>query len=131
MNNYSIFMFTVQLLNSNIYSMKRDKDPLFKDEEYLNIIRKISKDSNISQREISTELGISLGKVNYCLRALKEKGFIKIKNFKKSENKMKYFYILTPKGISEKTKITIRFMKQKMREYDELKKEIKKHNKEK
>jgi len=56
---------------------------------------------------------------------------IKIKNFKKSENKMKYFYILTPKGISEKTKITIRFMKQKMREYDELKKEIKKHNKEK
>ncbi len=124
-------MFTVQLLNSNIYSMKRDKDPLFKDEEYLNIIRKISKDSNISQREISTELGISLGKVNYCLRALKEKGFIKIKSFKKSENKMKYFYILTPKGISEKTKITIRFMKQKMREYDELKKEIKKHNKEK
>ena len=124
-------MFTVQLLNSNIYSMKRDKDPLFKDEEYLNIIRKISKDSNTSQREISTELGISLGKVNYCLRALKEKGFIKIKNFKKSENKMKYFYILTPKGISEKTKITIRFMKQKMREYDELKKEIKKHNKEK
>ena len=124
-------MFTVQLLNSNIYSMKRDKDPLFKDEEYLNIIRKISKDSNISQREISTELGISLGKVNYCLRALKEKGFIKIKNFRKSKNKMKYFYVLTPKGISEKTKITIRFMKQKMREYDELKKEIKKHNKEK
>ena len=124
-------MFTVQLLNSNIYSMKRDKDPLFKDEEYLNIIRKISKDSNISQREISTELGISLGKVNYCLRALKEKGFIKIKNFSKSENKMKYFYVLTPKGISEKTKITIRFMKQKIREYDELKKEIKKYNKEK
>ena len=124
-------MFTVQLLNSNIYSMKRDKDPLFKDEEYLNIIRKISKDSNISQREISTELGISLGKVNYCLRALKEKGFIKIKNFRKSKNKMKYFYVLTPKGISEKTKITIRFMKQKIREYDELKKEIKKHNKEK
>ena len=124
-------MFTVQFLNSNIYNMKRDKDPLFKDEEYLNIIRKISKDSNISQREISTELGISLGKVNYCLRALKEKGFIKIKNFRKSKNKMKYFYVLTPKGISEKTKITIRFMKQKMREYDELKKEIKKHNKEK
>ena len=124
-------MFPVQFLNSNIYNMKRDKDPLFKDEEYFNIIRKISKDSNISQREISTELGISLGKVNYCLRALKEKGFIKIKNFRKSKNKMKYFYVLTPKGISEKTKITIRFMKQKIREYDELKKEIKKHNKEK
>ena len=124
-------MFTVQFLNSNIYNMKRDKDPLFKDEEYFNIIRKISKDSNISQREMSTELGISLGKINYCLRALKEKGFIKIKNFSKSENKMKYFYVLTPKGISEKTKITIRFMKQKIREYDELKKEIKKYNKEK
>ena len=124
-------MFTVQLLNDNIYSMKQDKDPLFKDEEYFNIIRKISKDSNISQREMSAELGISLGKVNYCLRALKEKGFIKIKNFRKSENKINYFYVLTPKGISEKTKITIRFMKQKMREYDELKKEIKKHNKEK
>ena len=75
---------------------------------------------------MAKELGFSLGKLNYCLNALKSKGLIKIKNFKKNPNKFNYIYILTPKGINEKTKLTINFMKRKMREYDELKNELRK-----
>ena len=71
------------------------------------------------------DLGFSLGKLNYCLNALKNKGFIKINNFRKKQNKIKYIqYILTPKGISERTNLTINFMRRKMKEYDELKKEL-------
>lgn len=94
-------------------------------DEQFNILRKISKESNVSQRKMASDLGYSLGKVNYCLEALKEKGLIKMSNFKKSKSKSNYLYILTPKGIAEKTKITIRFMKQKMQEYDELHQELK------
>ena len=74
---------------------------------------------------MAKELGLSLGKLNYCLRALINKGLIKINNFKTNKNKIGYVYILTPKGISTKTKLTFNFMKRKMKEYDELKKEIK------
>ena len=77
---------------------------------------------------MAQELGFSLGKLNYCLKALRGKGLIKIENFKKNPNKINYIYILTPKGISEKTKLTVNFMKLKMKEYDELKKEISKKN---
>ena len=91
----------------------------------LNILRKIEKSKNITQRTMAKELGISLGKLNYCLKALKDKGLIKIKNFEQNPNKLNYFYVLTPRGIGEKTKLTLNFMKQKMKEYDELKKEIK------
>ena len=94
------------------------------DEEYLKLLREINKDPEISQRNLSNELDISLGKINYCLKALKTKGLIKIKNFKKNKDKIGYLYYLTPKGISEKTNITIKFMKLKMKEYDELKKEL-------
>ena len=77
--------------------------------------------------EMAQELGFSLGKLNYCLQALKDKGLVKIKNFQKKTDKVAYFqYVITPKGISERTKITINFMKRKMKEYDELKKELKK-----
>ena len=95
-------------------------------EDILNILRKISKYPNFSQRKIASDLNLSLGKINYCIKELNKKGLIKIKNFKKSKNKSKYIYILTPKGIAFKTKITINFMKRKMKEYDELSKEIKK-----
>tara|TARA_B100001996_G_C18484978_1_gene525293 strand:+ start:375 stop:680 length:306 start_codon:yes stop_codon:yes gene_type:complete len=95
------------------------------EEEHFNLIRKISKNSNLSQRGLANELGVSLGKVNYCLKSLKKKGLVKIQNFQKSKNKIRYLYVLTPKGISEKSKITLKFMKRKMQEYDELKKEIK------
>ena len=89
------------------------------------ILRKIYNKADSSQRKLSKELNISLGKINYCLNALKEKGYVKISNFKKSKTKSKYFYVLTPKGISEKTRITVLFMRNKMKEFDELKKELK------
>ena len=93
-------------------------------EDHFKILRTIKKNPNSSQRMLADEADVSLGKLNYCLKALKEKGFIKIKNFKKNPKKLNYIYVLTPKGIAEKTKLTINFMKLKMREYDELKKEI-------
>ena len=95
-----------------------------KNQDNLDLLRKISKQSKASQRMLAQELGFSLGKLNYCLKKLKEKGLIKIRNFEKNPNKLNYIYILTPKGISEKTKLTINFMKRKMKEYDELKKEL-------
>jgi|TARA_Y100000741_G_C18025958_1_gene466297 EPS-associated MarR family transcriptional regulator len=100
-----------------------------KDQDFLNLLRKINSRPNASQRELASELGFSLGKLNYCLRALKNKGHIKIENFKKNKNKLNYFYVLTPRGFTEKTKLTINFMKRKMAEYDELKRELKKRNK--
>ena len=79
------------------------------------VLRKIQKKPNSSQRELAKQLGFSLGKLNYCLKALKLKGFVKINNFKKQKNKLKYVqYVLTPKGISERTRLTINFMKKKM-----------------
>ena len=93
-------------------------------QDQLNVMRKIGKNPNLNQRSLATELDFSLGKLNYCLKKLKYKGFVKMNNFKKSKNKMKYIYILTPGGIAAKTKLTINFMKRKMQEYNELKKEI-------
>jgi EPS-associated MarR family transcriptional regulator len=95
-----------------------------KDQDHFNILREIQKKPNSSQRELAKELGFSLGKLNYCLKALQNKGLIKIQNFKKNPEKINYLYILTPKGISIKTKLTINFMKKKIKEYDQLKSEI-------
>jgi len=95
-----------------------------KSEDEFEILRKIQKNPKTSQRELASELGFSLGKLNYCLKALQKKGLIKINNFKKNPQKINYIYVLTPSGIAAKTKLTINFMKQKMREYDELKNEI-------
>lgn len=93
--------------------------------DHFEILRKIKKDSERSQRELASELGFSLGKLNYCLKALQKKGLVKVQNFSKQKNKIRYFrYVITPKGISERTKLTINFMKKKMVEYDELKKEL-------
>jgi len=96
------------------------------DQDHFNVLRKVEKNPESTQRELAEQLGFSLGKLNYCLKALQSKGFVKIENFKKNPKKINYIYVLTPKGISEKTKLTINFMKRKMKEYDELKKEIKK-----
>tara|TARA_B100000989_G_scaffold298999_1_gene291804 strand:+ start:2092 stop:2394 length:303 start_codon:yes stop_codon:yes gene_type:complete len=93
-------------------------------QDQFNVLRKINKNPKSTQRQLAEELGFSLGKLNYCLKALKEKGLIKINNFQNNPNKFGYVYILTPKGISEKTKLTLNFMKRKMKEYDELKREI-------
>ena len=105
--------------------MNSKNDDKINQEEYFDILRKIKNNPETTQRELATELGFSLGKLNYCLKALKGKGLIKIKNFRKNPKKINYFYILTPKGISTKTKLTINFMKRKMKEYDELKSELK------
>ena len=94
-----------------------------KDEQFY-LLRKIKDHPSSSQRDLAKELGISLGKVNYILNALKSKGLVKVRNFKKNPNKINYIYILTPRGVAEKTKLTINFMKRKMQEYDELKKEL-------
>jgi len=94
-------------------------------QDHFEVLRKIQKRPNASQRELAKDLGFSLGKLNYCLKALQGKGLIKIKNFRKNPDKLRYFYILTPHGIAEKTKMTVSFMKKKMKEYDELKKEMK------
>ena len=96
--------------------------------DQFNVLRKIRSKPNSSQRELASELGFSLGKLNYCLKALKGKGLIKIQNFQRDPNKLRYAYILTPKGVAAKTKITLNFMKRKMREYDELKAEIEKES---
>ena len=95
-----------------------------KKQDYFEVLRKIQKKPNSTQRELAEELGFSLGKLNYCLKALQSKGLVKIENFKKNPNKINYFYVLTPAGIAEKTKLTINFMKRKMQEYDELKNEL-------
>ena len=96
-----------------------------KNQDQFDVLRKIQKKPEASQRELAYELGFSLGKLNYCLKALKKKGFVKLKNLQKKKNKINYFqYVVTPKGITEKIKLTISFMKRKMAEYDELKKEL-------
>ena len=97
-------------------------------QDKLDILRKINLNPKTSQRELANELGFSLGKLNYLLNALLEKGLVKIKNFKKSQ-KTNYLYLLTKKGFLEKTKLTLHFMERKMSEYDELKKEIDKDKK--
>jgi len=93
------------------------------DNDEFNVLRKLKKKRNSTQRELAQEVHFSLGKLNYCIKALKRKGLIKIKNFK--EDPKKIIYVLTPKGIAFRTKLTINFMKQKMKEFDELKKELK------
>lgn len=94
-------------------------------EELFNTLRRLCSNSNQTQRSLASELGFSLGKLNYCLKELKKKGLVKIKNFKANKNKVNYIYILTPKGINHKTNLTIAFMKKKMKEYEDLKKELK------
>ena len=85
-----------------------------KDEQNLKILRQIATDSKVSQRKLAKILGLSLGKMNYCLDELKKKGLLKIKNFKKNPNKLNYLYVLTPKGISYRTVLTLNFMKKKL-----------------
>ena len=95
------------------------------DQDHFSVLRKIKNKPKSTQRELAEELGFSLGKLNYCLKSLRLKGLVKINNFKKNPNKINYIYVLTPKGISEKTKLTMRFMKRKMQEYEELRKDLK------
>ena len=90
----------------------------------LDLLRKISENPQYTQRDLSREMGVSLGKVNYCLKKLSEKGWVKIMNFTNSSNKLGYSYFLTPQGFKEKSRLTILFLKRKIIEYEILKKEI-------
>lgn len=104
---------------------KGDIEMSQEDDKFM-ILREIGKKPESSQRDLSKNLGVSLGKVNYVLRELKKKGLIKINNFSKNPNKINYIYLLTPKGIASKTQLTINFMKRKLKEYEELKSELEK-----
>ena len=88
------------------------------------LLKLVESNPNLTQRQMAEEMGLSLGKFNYCLKELVKKGIVKIERFKSSDNKAAYMYILTPHGIEQKAKITTRFLRRKLREYDEIKQEI-------
>ena len=95
------------------------------EQDHFEVLRKIQKTPRSSQRELAEQLGFSLGKLNYCLKSLQKKGLVKLQNFQKKTNKISYLrYVITSKGISRRTKLTINFMKRKMQEYDKLKSEL-------
>ncbi len=94
------------------------------DEYRYKILKMVSDNPEISQRELARQLGVSLGKANFCLKALVEKGLLKASNFRNSSNKLAYMYLLTPHGIEEKASITMRFLQHKMQEYEHLQSEI-------
>lgn len=100
------------------------------DEYRYKILKLVENNPSISQRELAQQLGISLGKVNFCLKALIEKGLLKATNFRNNKNKLAYMYLLTPSGIEEKASITMRFLKYKIQEYETLRAEIEELRKE-
>jgi len=93
-------------------------------ETHLKILKKIESNPHISQRQLAQELGVSVGKINYCVQALITKGWVKAGNFKRSANKMSYLYLLTPKGIEEKASLTASFLKRKITEHEKITQEI-------
>lgn len=105
-----------------------DEDPddrgLLIKETHLQLLRYLEAHPQVSQRELSEHLGVSLGKTNYCLRSLVDTGLVKARNFKNNRNKRAYLYVLTPKGLDAKARITARFLQRKMDEYERLKGEI-------
>jgi EPS-associated MarR family transcriptional regulator len=94
------------------------------EETHYKVLKILEQSPQITQRELARELGISLGKANYCLKALVGKGFVKARNFKNKKNKLAYSYLLTPKGIEQKTRLTFRFLDRKREEYEALEREI-------
>ena len=93
-------------------------------ETHLKILKHIQTNPDVSQRQLAEELGVSVGKVNYCLRALIDKGFVKAGNFKRNTDKLSYLYLLTPKGIEEKASLTTNFLKRKIAEHEKITQEI-------
>ena len=99
-----------------------------KNYEFYNILKILEKKPDTNQRDIAKISNLSLGKIHYILKELKNKGIIKVKNFKKNKNKINYIYLITPKGLEHKTKLAYFFLKKISKEYDELKKDIKKNS---
>ena len=94
------------------------------DDAHYHLLRLLDSSPKLTQRELAREMGVSLGKINYCVGALIEKGWIKARNFRNSNNKLSYAYLLTPRGIEQKAVITLQFLRRKVVEYESLKKEI-------
>ena len=93
-------------------------------EVHLKLLRHLEANPRVSQRELAEHLGVSLGKANYCLQALVEKGLVKARNYKNRANKRAYLYLLTPKGLREKARISVRFLQRKIKEHEALRAEI-------
>jgi EPS-associated MarR family transcriptional regulator len=100
------------------------KDTITYEDYHLRLLQMLEENPHLSQREVSDSIGISLGKVNYILKAFLEKGVLKMQNFKNNQNKLGYAYLLTPHGIEEKARITLHFYERKKKEYEELKREV-------
>ncbi len=100
------------------------KKNTYKDQDNLELLRSVHNNPEASQRDLAKKLNISLGKLNYLIKSLTNRGLIKINNFSKSKNKINYIYILTPEGLKKKIEMTVKFMEVKIKEYDELKKEV-------
>jgi len=99
---------------------------LIKKEIHLDLLRKLEVSPDLTQRELSQEMGVSLGKINYCIKKLIEKGWVKLTNFSHNRNKVGYIYLLTPKGIEQKSRLTSSFLKTKIEEFEVLRDEINK-----
>ncbi len=98
--------------------------PEFQEDLQFQVLRRLQEEPGVSQRSLAREFNISLGSINFCFRALVEKGWVKVQNFSNNKHKLGYAYLLTPSGISEKSKLTARFLKRKIIEYEALKEEI-------
>jgi EPS-associated MarR family transcriptional regulator len=96
----------------------------FQEEIQFEVLRRLHQTPEVSQRILAQELGISLGSINFCFQALVEKGWVKMQNFSQSKNKLRYAYLLTPAGVTEKSKLTAKFLRRKMVEYEALQREI-------
>lgn len=101
-----------------------ERMPMLDESTRYRLLKLLETNPGLSQRQLARELGISLGKVNFCLSALIEKGLLKASNFRTSQNKLAYMYLLTPAGVEEKARITLQYLKIKMREYETLQSEI-------
>ena len=112
-----------RIINKAVYKLLNIK--VSREQNQYQILKSLEQDPNFTQRQLSNDLGVSLGKINYCLKSLIEKGFIKVNNFRNNKNKIQYSYLLTPKGIEGKAKLTLDFIRIKTQEYDTLKQEIK------
>ena len=111
-----------RIINKAVYKLLNIK--VSREQNQYQILKSLEQDPNFTQRQLSNDLGVSLGKINYCLKSLIEKGFIKVNNFRNNKNKIQYSYLLTPTGIEEKAKLTLDFIRIKTQEYDTLKQEI-------
>ena len=118
----SRFVATVRVVLEGEKRKRPPDQPV--EDTHLRLLRLLDSQPGLSQRALASELGVSLGKTNYCLKALADKGWIKIRNFRNSANKLGYLYLLTPRGLERKASITVRFLREKRAEYETLKREI-------